>query len=240
MFCPHCGTQLSDGLEFCTNCGRSTAADPGASAGMPPPPYQATPGSTSFQPAGPAKAQTGKWIGEAWSLVTSDWLNFGLAALVMVAVSSFVPLLLQGAFVAGLHIMCMKKLLHGRTEVGDLFKGFNYFVPTLIVTILVGIFVFLGMLACIVPAFVVGAIYLFPYIFIVDQKLEFWPAMEASHKIVKQDYFGFTLFLLALIGLQILGALACIIGVLITLPVMYAAITIAYRDIVGFQSQDIS
>ncbi len=207
--------------------------------GAPPPPYQSAPASTPFEARGPVKAQTGKWIGEAWGLVTSDAVPFVLAALVMVAVSSFVPFILQGAFAVGMHIMCMRKMQQGRTEVGDLFKGFNYFVPALLVNLLVAVFVTLGMLACIVPAFVVGAMYMFPYLFVLDRKLEFWPAMEASHAIVKQDYFGFTLFFLALIGIQIVGALACIIGLLITLPMLFAAITAAYRDTVGFQSQDV-
>lgn len=185
------------------------------------------------------KAQTGKWIADGWNLVMSDWVTFGLAALLMICISAFVPFILQGALIAGMHIMCMKKMQQGRTEIGDLFKGFNYFVPTLLIALLVSVFAFLGTLACIIPAFVVLAMYMFPYLFVVDRKMDFWPAMQASHAIVKQDYFGFTMFLLVMIGILILGALACIVGLLIAVPVMYAAITAAYRDIAGFQSQNI-
>ena len=38
--------------------------------------------------------------------------------------------------------------------------------------------------------------YKFTYLFIVDKRMDFWPAMQASHASRKKDYFGFTMFLL--------------------------------------------
>lgn len=35
MFCPNCGTNLPDGLQFCENCGASLAATPQGNFGMP-------------------------------------------------------------------------------------------------------------------------------------------------------------------------------------------------------------
>jgi uncharacterized membrane protein len=78
---------------------------------------------------------------------------------------------------------------------------------------------------------------MFTYLFIIDRKMEFWPAMQASHEIVKTNYMGFTLFLLAMVGLNIVGFLCCLVGLFVTIPLQYAAVTIAYRDIVGFQSR---
>jgi uncharacterized membrane protein len=80
--------------------------------------------------------------------------------------------------------------------------------------------------------------YLFTYLFIVDKKLDFWPAMQASHELVKKDYFGFTLFLVTLILINIGGLLVCFVGLLITVPLSCAAITAAYRDLVGFENQE--
>ena len=77
--------------------------------------------------------------------------------------------------------------------------------------------------------------YKFTYLFIVDKRMDFWPAMQASHAVVKNDYFGFTIFLLAMAGLNLLGALCCIVGLLVTMPVTFAAITVAYKEIVGFE-----
>ena len=63
--------------------------------------------------------------------------------------------------------------------------------------------------------------------------------MQASHAVVKNDYFGFTMFLLLMALVDILGALCCIVGLFIAIPVTIAAITCAYRDIVGFDPQTV-
>jgi len=242
MFCTACGAQVPDGTKFCTACGADLSGAPeGGSGGASSDPFAnrfssgpATGPVTPFIPPTNAKAQTGKWIGGGWELVKPDMVMWGLSALIILAVSGVVPIILQGALVAGLHLMFIKKLSGRTPEIGDLFKAFNLFVPTLVATLLISVFSFIGFMLCIVPGIVVYAVYMFTYLFIVDRKMDFWPAMEASHAVVKQDYLGFSLFVLALILLQMVGVLACFVGVLITFPIMYGAITIAYRDLVGF------
>ena len=108
-------------------------------------------------------------------------------------------------------------------------------VATLVASLLISVFVFAGTLLCIIPGLVVAAMYKFTYLFIIDKRMDFWPAMQASHAVVKNDYFGFTIFLLAMAGLNLLGALCCIVGLLVTMPVTFAAITVAYKEIVGFE-----
>ena len=67
----------------------------------------------------------------------------------------------------------------------------------------------------------------------VDKKLDFWPAMEASRRIVHANFWGwFGLgalnFLVALAG-----NVACIVGVFVALPICFAAVAYAYEDVVG-------
>jgi uncharacterized membrane protein len=180
--------------------------------------------------------QTGKWISTAWNLVTGQIWMFMLITLLMLILSSVVPVVLQGPMLIGMHIVCWRVLLGGRADVGDLFKGFNWFVPSLVACLLIAVFTFLGLIACLVGALVVMAMFQFTYLFIVDRNMDFWPAMQASHAVVKQDYAGFLIFLLALIGINILGALACVVGLLVTIPIHYLAVTAAYQDLVGFAS----
>jgi len=52
---------------------------------------------------------------------------------------------------------------------------------------------------------------------------------------VKNDYVGFTLFLVLAFLVNVLGVLCCIVGVLVTIPITFAAITVAYKEIVGFE-----
>jgi uncharacterized membrane protein len=178
------------------------------------------------------KATPGKWIGEGWELVKADMGNYVLITLIFFLLSG-VPFI-QGALIAGFHIYTMKKLMGRRAEFGDLFKGFNFFIPTLVAALLIGLFTCLGTLLCIIPGLVVAAMYKFAYLFIVDKRMDFWPAMEASHAVVKNDYFGFTMFLLLAVLVNLLGALCCIVGLFVSVPVTIAAITVAYKEIVGF------
>lgn len=184
-----------------------------------------------------SEVQIGKWISDGWNIISGDLLMVILATLVFAIMSGVIPIILQAPMVIGMHIMLVNKTLTGRLDIGDLFKGFNYFVPSLLATLVMGIFIFIGMLACIIPGLVVGAMYLFTYLFIADRKMEFWPAMQASHAIVKQNYLGYTFFFLTLALLQLAGALLCGVGLLVTIPIYYAAINAAYRDVVGFQSR---
>jgi uncharacterized membrane protein len=189
-------------------------------------------------PAG-VQAQVGRWIGEGWQLVKADIGTFFLVALVFSILNGFVPLILQGPLMVGFHLFCAKKILGRRAEFADLFTGFNFFIPSLVASLIIAVFTFAGTLLCIIPGLVVAAMYKFTYLFIMDKRMDFWPAMQASHAIVKQDYFGFTMFLLALALINLLGALCCIVGVFVSIPVTIAAITYAYQQVVGFEQRTI-
>ena len=157
-----------------------------------------------------------------------------LASLLGAVVANLTVGILAGAFAIGMNILLTRKLLYGRVDLGDLFKGIKYFVDGLLATIVIAIFVFLGSLLCFIPGLIVAAMYMFTFHFIFDKRLGFWDAMQASHNVVKQDYFGYTIFLVSVALLNILGVLACFIGMLVTIPWGHAAVTVAYRDAVGF------
>ena len=227
MNCRYCGAPLSPEVKFCSACGRSQQ-DENASGAAPPP-----------LPSGSVSVQTGRWISAGWQLIQADFVAFALMALVFLVVNGCIPLVLNGPLMAGFHIACVRKLMAGRTEVGDLFKAFNRFGATLLACLVISVFTFLASLLCLIPGLVVWAMYQFTYLFIVDKKMDFWPAMQASHELVKRDYFGFTLFLLALLLINLGGLLLCFVGLLVTLPLMHAAITVAYRDLVGFENKEL-
>lgn len=227
MFCHTCGSQVSPDVQFCPSCGQSLAAAPfGAQAA----PWVA--------PAG-IHSQTGRWVGQGWEMVKADLGAYILLALVTMLLGGAVPVIIQGSLLAGFHIFCIKRMVGRRAEFADLFAGFNFFVPALVASLLISLFTFAGMLLCLIPGLVVAAMYKFTYLFIVDKRMDFWPAMQASHAVVKNDYFGFTMFLIALALVNVLGALCCLVGLLVSVPVTIAAITAAYRECVGFEPRTV-
>ena len=80
--------------------------------------------------------------------------------------------------------------------------------------------------------------YLFAPAFIVFGDLQPWDAMEASRKIVGQNFFpvfGFTLVL----GLLVLaGYVLCCVGLLFTLPAYQVAVYCAFKDIMDFDNPE--
>jgi uncharacterized membrane protein len=227
MFCHSCGTQVSSEDGFCPSCGASLSAASRPSAG---PVWTPQPG---------IRSQTGRWIGEGWEMVKDDLGVYVALALITLLLGAMVPFIIQGPLTAGFFIFCMKKTLNRHAEFADLFTGFNFFVPALVASLVIALFVSIGTLFCIIPGIVIAASCKFTYLFIVDKRMDFWPAMQASHAVVKNDYFGFTMFLVAMTLLNVLGVVCCLVGVLVTIPISVAAITVAYRDIVGFDPRTV-
>jgi zinc-ribbon domain len=222
MFCHSCGTQVADDLRFCPNCGQALAA---TAPGVRPP--------AAWTPRTGVRAQPSRWIGAGWQLVQADIGNYLMVSLLFCLLSG-VPFL-QGALIAGFHIFTMKKLMGRNADMGSLFRGFDFFIPALVASLLIGIFTFLGSLFLIIPGLVIAAMYKFTYLFIVDKRMDFWPAMQASHAVTRNDYFGFTMFLVLMFLVNVAGFLCLLVGLVVTIPVTFAAITVAYQEVVGFE-----
>jgi hypothetical protein len=98
--------------------------------------------------------------------------------------------------------------------------------------------ILLGLSVLLSLAGFVGAIYLsisysFAIPLVIGQKMEFWPAMETSRKLIGQQWFAMFGFLFVLGLINLAGALACFLGLLITVPFTSCAIAAAYEHIVG-------
>lgn len=229
MFCHHCGVQNDDTARFCAGCGQpltqalTSQEEPAPQPVWTPPEY--------------VHATAGRWFGAGWELVKADLGNYLLISLLFFLLNG-VPFI-QGALIAGFHIYTMKKIMRRPADVGDLFKGFNYFVATLVASLLIGLFTFVGFLLLIIPGLIVAAMYKFTYLFIVDKRMDFWQAMQASHAVVRRDYFGFVMFMILAFLINVLGFCCFVVGLMVTVPLTFAAITVAYSEIVGFDRRTV-
>lgn len=98
-------------------------------------------------------------------------------------------------------------------------------------------------IAVLVLAGLAGAIYLgisytFAVPLIVGKKLEFWPAMEISRKLVGRQWLGFLGLLIVLGLINFAGLLVCGVGLLLTMPLAACALAAAYEKIVGLPTFD--
>jgi uncharacterized membrane protein len=68
---------------------------------------------------------------------------------------------------------------------------------------------------------------------VIDKRLDFWPAMEVSRQVVQAQWF--TILGLVIVGvlIMIVGALACLVGLVVAVPVFLASVAYAYEDLFG-------
>lgn len=126
--------------------------------------------------------------------------------------------------------------------IGDLFKGFNFFVPSLIFFVLLFVVLFVGQfvlafipliggLLSLAVAIGVPTLVMFTLFNIVDRKMEVVPAIQASIDLVKTNFWIFLgLYIVAMV-IASLGTIACFIGAVVTAPMLPCMLAVAYRDL---------
>jgi hypothetical protein len=186
----------------------------------------------------------GEWIEKGFNLYKENFGILVLVSLIAVIVSGVTVGILAGPMAAGVLLIVFQ--LHDRKEprpeVGNLFRGFDFFLNSFLFFVIWGIAVFvaslvLGLVPCIgqvaslFVVFVAHALLMFGLFLIVDRKMEFWPASVASFNMVKRNFWPFLGFSIVSNLIGSIGAVACGIGVVFTLPIQVCILTVAYREI---------
>lgn len=185
------------------------------------------------------ETDAGSYIRRGWEILQDNigmFIGYTLLTVAISVASAFIPfgsLLVSGPLTAGFYIVANKISKGEPYEFGTFFKGFDFFVPLLLWTLIGGIFIALGLVALIVPGIYLAVAYTFVPLFIVFGKIEFWDGMEFSRKLVTKKWWNIFGFVLLLMLINMAGALAFLVGLLFTIPLTYCAIYVAFEDIVG-------
>ena len=186
----------------------------------------------------------GNWIKDGFDLYKTNFCVLVLVTLIATILSCVTFLILLGPMSAGIIFITLKLYdqKDQKAEMGDLFKGFNFFLQSLLLLVVWGILIFvasiiLGFIPLIgVPASIclqvaANAFLMFALLLIVDKQMEFWPASMESINKVKTNFWP--LLGLSLIAgvLGSVGAIVIGIGVIFTLPIYFCIITVAYRKV---------
>ena len=231
-YCPECGNQLTGSESHCPACGQAIDSP--------------LPISELSPPRIPESLPLGDYLKTGWGLFKQypgGFVGFCLLYFVIQAALHVIPFvglvaaavistpLLMGNFIVS------AKLLHGQPpEFRDFFEGFQYFLPLLLLSLVAGLFISIGTILFIIPGIYLAVAYLFASYLVVDRGLDFWPAMDLSRRTVTPRWFGYFAFALLVVLLNLAGAVALGVGLLVTIPVSFCAVTAAYADLFGFQS----
>jgi hypothetical protein len=222
----------------------------GTGAGAPPLQPSLTPAPGALPPPDPDKLvaevlarqpriEIGSCFGRAWTLVTEKfWLSVGVGLVGLVLFN--VPLLAGPAY-AGLFWFFLRRIRREEAKFEDLFAPFSVaFVPTLVAGIVWSLLVSVGILLCFIPGLVFSAIWAFTWPLLMDKRLDFWPAMEVSRRVLWANVWGaLGLFLMGMLVI-LLGELCLCVGVFVAFPVVIAAQAYAYEDFFGRKNQSVT
>lgn len=224
--CPHCGVGVVEEPAICPVCGKEWSAP---------------------EPAVPRfLVQPGKYLQAGWGLFKQNpggFIGFALLFFIIQGglgslprIGGLISLAISAPLGAGFYVVSAK-LMQGRTPVfQDFFTGFQFFLPLLVLSLVSALLIILGFVLLILPGIFLMVCYLFPSMLIIDQRLDFWPAMELSRRTVQTQWFGFFVFVVLLVLINLGGAALLGIGLLVSLPVSACAVAAAYADLFGLQS----
>ena len=86
-------------------------------------------------------------------------------------------------------------------------------------------------LACgLIVSIVTATIYFFAPLFVILRDEGFWPALESSRKFVISRFWDVLIMLLSILLLNVVGVMLCCVGLLVTIPISYLAIYLAFAD----------
>ncbi|MGF1458007.1 MAG: hypothetical protein ACFBSG_03175 [Leptolyngbyaceae cyanobacterium] len=201
----------------------------------------------------------GQYLGRGWEIFKSNAIGFIgftlLVGVIMTLLSVILPFPLgsgnfeegQGGiglvnnilitlFVPGIYIVAFQIARNRPTAFGDFFKGFNRALPILLLAIVSGFLIGLATVCLILPGIYLAVAYMLSLPFLLDKNMDFWPAMEASRKLVTKKWFAFFGFSIVMGLLNILGLILIGIGFLVTFPWTICCVVAAYEDIIGLNS----
>ena len=194
----------------------------------------------------------GEWIEKGFNLYKENFGILVLASLIAVIVSAITVGILAGPMAAGVILIIFQLVdrKEPKPEVGTLFRGFDFFLHSFLFFVIWGIAVFIaslilglvpciGQLASLFVVFVAHALLMFGLFLIVDRKMEFWPASVESFNMVKRNFWPFLGFSIVSNLIGSIGAVACGIGVVFTLPIQVCILTVAYREIFDDKAIDV-
>lgn len=155
-------------------------------------------------------------LGDAWALLKPNVVTFAIAFLLAAIIGSVSFGICMGPMMGGLIGMVLKAKRGEKVEIGDVFKGFERFVDYLVVS-LVGIVPIIG-----------GFIVMWAMPYCVDKKADFMTSIKFGLNFLLKNIVPTIIALVIGFVLYIVGAIACGIGLLVTIPLFMHYTTLFY------------
>lgn len=150
----------------------------------------------------------------------------------MAIIGSFI-LLVFGILVQAAYVRGALHELDGNKPAFASFFQFANVGAVILASILVSIATAIGFVLLIIPGIIVIFLTYFTLQFVIDQDQDPVTAIKSSFGVISKNVGPLLLLALASVGINLVGALLCGLGLLVTGPVTLIAATYAYRVVTG-------
>jgi hypothetical protein len=189
----------------------------------------------------------GSCFNTAWEVYKKNLLMLTGAALVASVVSSVSMGILAGPLLAGLMILTLK-LIDGEEDAKfeELFNHFDTFKTTFLLCLgwglafyvsaaILMIIPLLGPIVVVILSIAFTPFLLFAVTMAAQDKVDFKTASAKSYDLLKSNLWPLLAYTFLATILASIGAIACAIGAVFTLPMLYLMMATAYRECVAAQ-----
>lgn len=190
------------------------------------------------------KPDTIAYIAEGWQIYKREPVLLSGVTLLMVICSAiagsipFASALVTPPLLAGIYVMVMRIERGDQVRFSNYFDGFRWWLPLVLASLVMSLFISLGILLLVLPGLYLALAYGFTSLNIIDAGQNFWPAMENSRKLITANFWQYLLLALLFLLICILGAIPFGLGLLVAVPVCLAAQYAFYRDLNSDLSSD--
>lgn len=185
------------------------------------------------------------WIQRGFDLYKNNFLTLLVATILAVALSIVTLGILAGPMMAGLICLTLGLLdkREPKPQMSAVFKGFDYFLQSFLYVLVWAVIVnvagavlsaapIIGPLLTFLLHLAAWPLLAFAMFLIVDKKMDFWPASMASIKMVSSMYLPLWALVVVAGLLGSIGSFVFVIGAVLTAPISFCILAVAYRDLV--------
>ncbi|MCK6490717.1 MAG: hypothetical protein L6R48_20900 [Planctomycetes bacterium] len=142
-----------------------------------------------------------------------------ISCLLVGIIGSAVFGLLQGPMMVGYFKALEKEDRGEMPEIGDVFKGFDDFVPALIAGVVGGLVVGIGFMLCLIPGILILPLFPLALYFVAKGEKDGINALKRAWPLVKASLVPAALAALVVGLVGYVGIILCFVGVILTMPI---------------------
>jgi hypothetical protein len=179
---------------------------------------------------------------KAWAIYAQNAVNsmaycmliISLQLLIATYLPEMIPVysvFLFPALIVGFFLVANKASQDEVTGYPDFFRGFQYYIPLILINLVGQILVAVGIILLVLPGIYLMVSYLFAFLIAIFAGTDFWQSLELSRKIIHLRWWKFFVLFLVLLVMNVLGAIPYGIGLLVTLPLSMYVIYVIFETV---------